>query len=79
LVEAHYLAVGAGEAQKSVRPHKLAGARDVDCLRRKEGSRYQLAGIDPAASTNGFPKASRPSRECALRTTAAGGLACLGQ
>jgi len=42
-------------------------------------ARSEIVGLrskvaDPAASTNAIPKGASPSRECALRTTAAGGL-----
>ena len=54
------LDAGLGEAQESVRPHGAAGALDADCLRRKQETGYHLKAGAPAASTNGFPTASRP-------------------
>src|SRR5436190_195079 len=46
------------QPQNPLRPHEVAGARNVGCLRRKQESGYQPADIATAASTNGFPKAS---------------------
>ena len=59
-VEARYLAAGAGEAQNPVGPHEVAGARDVDCLRRKQERRYQSKASAPAASTDAIPKGASP-------------------
>jgi len=44
----------------------------IACGARQE-KHYHPKAIAPAASTNAIPKGASPSRECALRTTAAGG------
>src|SRR6185312_3153191 len=65
--QTHDLAAGAGEAQNHAGSHEAAGARDVDCLRRKEESRYQLADVDPAASMSAIPKGASPLAAGGLR------------
>jgi hypothetical protein len=49
-LETHDLTAGAGEAQNPARPYEVAGARIVDCLRRK--ARKQIS-----------PEGQRPSRQ----------------
>ena len=52
--------LGSGEAQNYMGPYYDQCGPGIDCLRRKQESGYHLKAVAPAASTNGFPKASRP-------------------
>jgi len=73
-VATHDLATTLAKPRSTRDRSKVPGARNVDCLRRKQESNFHLKAIAPAASTNAIPKGASPSREGALRTTAAGGL-----
>jgi len=50
----------AGEAQNHKGPLPGSCGPAFDSLRRKQESRYQLADVDPAASTNAIPKGASP-------------------